>query len=290
MNRFFRRLLAPALAGLMAAATLSTLSVPAQAQESSWERINETKTIRLGVAPYAPFSYKDALGTAPGGVKQGSDTWRGIAVMLGADIANALGGKIEIVELSWAGAIAAIQTGQVDLFFGLDGTPQRAAAIEFIHTPVYKYGVVFFGKEDLPAKTWADLNKPEIKLGIVNGTNFDSMVQEFAPNATVQRFPSTSEVLAAFQTGQIDGTIATPSAADAAKAKMRKGEVSLLEGPSIFLPILAAIPPQKDQRWRDFLETTFAYMNDVGTTKKIYQNELAISGVPAEQVSKNFIQ
>ena len=51
MNRFFRRLLAPALAGLMAAATLSTLSVPAQAQESSWERINETKTIRLGVAP-----------------------------------------------------------------------------------------------------------------------------------------------------------------------------------------------------------------------------------------------
>ncbi|WP_412842209.1 hypothetical protein, partial [Brucella tritici] len=42
-----------------------------------------------------------------------------------------------------------------------------------------------------------------VKLGIVNGTNFDSMLQEHAPNASVQRFPSTSEVMAAFQTGQI---------------------------------------------------------------------------------------
>lgn len=286
MNRLLRRILAPAVAGFaLATAALA----PAFAEDSVWKRIHETGTVRLGVAPYAPFSYKDPRG-GEGGVRQGSDTWRGIAVMLGKDIADDLGANVEIVELSWASAIAAIQTGQVDLFFGLDGTPQRAAAVEFIHTPVYKYGVVFFGREDLAAATWADLNKPEIRLGIVNGTNFDAMVQEFAPNATIQRFPSTSEVLAAFQTGQIDGTIATPSAADSARAKMRKGQVSLMQEPSIYLPILAPIPPQQDQRWRDFLETSFAYMTDSGETRKIYQGELAASGLEPEQVSTGFIQ
>lgn len=286
MNRFFRRMIASAVAGLMlAAATVA----PVSAQESVWKRIQDTKTVRLGVATYAPFSYKDPRG-GEGGVKQGSDTWRGVAVMLGKEVADNLGANVEIVELSWASAIAAIQTGQVDLFLGLDGTPQRAAAVEFIHTPVYRYGVVFFGREDLAAATWADLNKPEVKLGIVNGTNFDAMVQEFAPNATLQRFPSTSEVLAAFQTGQIDGTIATPSAADSAKAKMRKGQVVLVQEPSIYLPILAAIPPQQDQRWRDFLETTFAYMTDSGDTRKIYQSELQASGLGPEDISVGFIQ
>lgn len=286
MKRFFRRIIAPAVAGLLLAAAAVA---PVSAQESVWQRIQDTKTVKLGVAPYAPFSYKDPRG-GESGVKQGSDTWRGIAVMLGKEIADSLGANVEIVELSWASAIAAIQTGQVDLFLGLDGTPQRAAAVEFIHAPVYRYGVVFFGREDLPAKNWEDLNKPEIRLGIVNGTNFDSMVQEFAPNATVQRFPSTSEVLAAFQTGQIDGTITSPSAADSSKAKMRKGQVTLLEEPSIFLPILAAIPPQQDQRWRNFLETSFAYMSDSGDTRRIYQDELQASGLEPEDISVGFIQ
>ncbi|MFP1645360.1 transporter substrate-binding domain-containing protein [Pontitalea aquivivens] len=287
MSKILRRLLAPVLATALAFATTAPA---AHAQDSSWDRINESKVVRLGVAPYAPFSYKDALGTSGGGVKQGSDTWRGVAVMLGQEVAKSLGAEIEIVELSWAGAVAAIQTGQVDLFLGLDGTPQRAAAIEFIHTPVYKYGVVFFGREDLSVGNWADLDRPDVKLGVVNGTNFDSMLQKFAPNASIQRFPSTSEVLAAFQTGQIDGTIATPSASDTAKAKMNKGQVALLKDPAIYLPIVAAIPPQQDQRWRHFLETTFAYMTDVGTTQAIYQQELAASGIKPEDVSVEFIQ
>lgn len=286
MNRLIRRMLTPAIAGLMLAASAVA---PSFAQDSVWKRIQDTKTVKLGVAPYAPFSYKDPRG-GEGGVKQGSDTWRGVAVMLGQSIAEDLGANVEIVELSWASAIAAIQTGQVDLFFGLDGTPQRAAAVEFIHTPVYKYGVVFFGREDLAAGTWADLNKPEVRLGIVNGTNFDAMVQEYAPDASVQRFPSTSEVLAALQTGQIDGTIATPSAADFAKSKMRKGQVVLMQEPAIYLPILAAIPPQQDQRWRNFLETSFAYMTDSAETRKIYQAEVAVGGLKPEDVSIGFIQ
>lgn len=287
MSKTLRRFLGPVLATALAVVTLAPA---AHAQDSSWDRINETKVVRLGVAPYAPFSYKDALGTSEGGVKQGNDTWRGVAVMLGQEVANSLGAEVEIVELSWAGAVAAIQTGQVDLFFGLDGTPQRAAAIEFIHAPVYKYGVVFFGRDDLPVSTWADLDNPEVKLGVVNGTNFDSMLQKFAPNASVQRFPSTSEVLAAFQTGQIDGTISTPSASDTAKAKMNQGQVVLLNEPTIYLPIVAAIPPQQDQRWRDFLETSFAYMTDIGTTQAIYQQEMEASGIKPEDVSVGFIQ
>jgi polar amino acid transport system substrate-binding protein len=286
MKRFFSRLIAPAITGLaIAAATLS----PASAEESVWTRINETKTLKLGVAPYTPFSYMDPRG-GEGGVKRGNDTWRGIAVMLGKEVADNLGVELELVELSWAGAIAAIQTNQVDLMFGLDGTPQRAMAVEFIHTPLYKYGVVFFGREDLNANSWDFLNNPEIKLGIVNGTNFDNMLRDFAPNANVQRFPPNSEVLAAFQTDQIDGTVTSPSAADIAKAKMGKGHTVLLEGPEIFLPILAAIPTQADQRWRHYLETTFAYMRDVGTTREIYQQEVATSGIKPEDVSVGFIR
>lgn len=287
MKKLLSGFIAPVFAAALA---FGAAPQAVQAQDSTWERVNKTKELRLGVAPYAPFSYKDMVGTDGVGVKQGRDIWRGVAVLLGKEVAESLGVEVEIVELSWAGAIAAIQTNQVDLFFGLDGTPQRAAAIEFIHAPAYKYAVVFFGNEALEINSWADLNKPEIKLGVVNGTNFDSMIQKLAPNANLQRFPSTSEVLAAFQTGQIDGTVATPANSDTAKAKMKKGQVALLRDPAIYLPIVAAIPPQQDQRWRHFLETTFAYLSDVGTTRDLYQQELAATGIKPEDVSVEFIQ
>lgn len=291
MKRFLCQLPQIFAGFLMALLVLAPASSAWSQDASTWARINETKVLRLGVAPYAPFSYKDPIGTAPGGIKQGSDTWRGIAVAMGSNIGEALGVKVEVVELSWASAIAAIQNGQVDLFFGLDGTPTRAAAIEFIHEPVYQYAFVFYGKDEVKADTWADINKPEVTIGLVVGTNFESMVKEYAPNVTVKNFQSNSEILAAFQTGQIDGTITTPASADLARSKMDKGKVSQLNEPAIFLPILAAIPPQgADQRWRDFLETSLQYMSDSGLTRNIYKKELINSGASEDRVNTLFIR
>lgn len=277
-------------AGALMALSLVVGSATAEAQESIWQRVNDTRTLRLGVAPYAPFSYKDPIGTAPGGLKQGNDTWRGISVRMGMNLAEALGAEVEIVELTWASAIAAIQNGQVDLFFGLDGTPQRAAAVEFVHQPVYRYAFVFYGKDEVKADSWTDLDTADITIGLVVGTNFETVLAEFAPNATVKRFQSSSEVMAAFQTGQIDGTITTPASADLSRAKLKSGKVSLIDGPAIYLPILATIPRESDQRWRHFLETSLQYMSDTGTTRRLYRDELTAAGVPAEQVSTLFIQ
>ncbi|NKW10814.1 transporter substrate-binding domain-containing protein [Ochrobactrum tritici] len=68
-----------------------------------------------------------------------------MAVIIGQRIADSLGAKVEIVELSWSGAIAAIQTGQVDLSLGLmapRSVPLQSSSFirRFINTASYSSG------------------------------------------------------------------------------------------------------------------------------------------------------
>lgn len=251
------------VAVIAVAASITMVAVPASAQSASasasattgistWERVRSSKTLRLGAAVQDPFVYKDPA----------SGEWRGISVDIAARIAKALDAKLEIVELSWAGGIAAIQNNQVDLFIGFDGTPERAAAIEFINVPIYRYGFAFYGNEKVNATSWSSLNSPSVAIGVVLGQNFDTVTTLRAPRAKIRRFPTQADMLSAFQANQIDGMIVTSGGALMAKTKIGKGKITIVKNPETWLPILASIPPQSDQRWRNFLTTTLSYLAD----------------------------
>ena len=125
------------LAGLLFAMAAPT----AYAQsKSTWDQITETKTLRLGVAISEPWYFKDANSTEEGGgVKVGNDVWRGIGTLLGKEIADAMGVKLQLVETTWSNAVAGLQSNQFDFMFILDPTPQRALSVDFTPAPVLWY-------------------------------------------------------------------------------------------------------------------------------------------------------
>lgn len=283
----------PRLALAAAAASIVFLAAPAHAQTaasasagpaaqasafSSWERVRSTKVLRLGAAVQDPFAYKDPA----------TGDWKGISVDIAQRVAKAVDAKLEVVELSWAGGVAAIQNNQVDLFIGFDGTPERAVAIEFINAPLYKYGFAFYGNEKTNASSWSTLNNPATTIGVVLGQNFDTVTSQRAPKAKIKRFPTQADLLAAFQANQIDGMVITSGGALMAKTKIGKGKITIIKGPETWLPILASIPPQADPRWRNFLTTTLTYLADTEFTLNTVGVNYVARGADREGVNTYF--
>jgi polar amino acid transport system substrate-binding protein len=91
----------------VAAVAVLCCSALAQETKSTWQRIMDTKTLRVGLANGEPLAFKDTTNsTAPGAVKFSDVTWRGVGPVLADLIAKALGVKLVIVESSHASSIA----------------------------------------------------------------------------------------------------------------------------------------------------------------------------------------
>lgn len=123
----FGLLPAAGLVATGAALAGASQAVAQEANESTWDRIMRTRTLRVGAAAYEPWYFKDeARGSAPGGVLVGDMMWRGIGIGVGKAIADALEVEMAVVETTWANAVAGLQSNQFDIMFVLDATPVRA--------------------------------------------------------------------------------------------------------------------------------------------------------------------
>jgi ABC-type amino acid transport substrate-binding protein len=101
---------------------LATLAIAPRARaetppESTFDRVRRTHVVRVGaVGGQAPYCTRDLA----------SGEWRGFIPDFGRDLAKALDAKAEFVETNWGNAVLDLQADKVDIFFGLNPTPQRA--------------------------------------------------------------------------------------------------------------------------------------------------------------------
>ena len=266
--------------GLALALTL-VLGLPdGQTQEkSTWQRIMESKKLRVGAAPAEPWYFKDTTpSTAPGAVKVGNAVWRGVGPAVGKELAEAMGVELEIVETTWGNAVAGLQAGQFDVMFLLDGTPKRALAVDFVPVPLLWYPVVVLGKEDLKIQAWRELNDPKHKIGTVLGSSMDQFFTKNASRATVSRFQNNNELLAAFQAGRVDGIVVVGPYAELARARINMGKVWVPK-PAAALAAGTAIRYDVDTRWKDYLTTSLQYFYTTGQIQDIYNQFLEFRGV-----------
>jgi len=269
---------------LIAACIAATIAPPALAQESTWDRVIRTKELRIGAAPTEPWFLKDTSNsTLPGAVKSGDDTWRGVGPMLGKEIADAMGVKLTIVETTWANAVAGLQANQFDVMFMLDPTPARAMAVAFVW-PLLWSPYAMIARDDLVITNWSDLNDPKFRVATVSGTAPDALMTKFAPRATVSRFGSTGEAIAAFQSGRVDGALTTSQTADTTRARLRMGKTLVLK-PVTAMPTGAAMRKEADRRWQDYLHVAVHYNYNVGKIQEFYEQFVAFRGLDPKQVA-----
>jgi polar amino acid transport system substrate-binding protein len=145
------------LSAFLVAATATLAN--AQSTPSALERIEQTKTLRVGMAEFAPFVVKDTKT----GQLQGFEV--DVANQLVAD----LGVKLELVEAAWPTIIAGLQADKYDVVMsGMKRTLQRAESVSFSE-PYVSLIEKAMVREDSGINSWADIDKAGNRVASVLG-------------------------------------------------------------------------------------------------------------------------
>jgi polar amino acid transport system substrate-binding protein len=261
-----------ALGGAALVTVATARSTQAQNQGGMLQQIRDRGELRVGAASGEPWFYKD----------QRSDQWYGIGWGVAVALARELNVKPVPVETTWGNAVAGLQAGQFDLMLVLDATPQRALAVDFPVQPMFYYAQGVLVRDGLSVKKWDDLNKPEVRIGVILGTSPDRDVSARLTKAQIERFPSGDETAAAFQAGRVDAISLFHPALVMLRARVKRGTV-LLPEPIRESTTSAGVRRDADKSWRDWLGLAMAYFYTTGETQKIYEEYLTFRGIDPSQ-------
>jgi polar amino acid transport system substrate-binding protein len=276
-----RRLLPVFGAGAATVAALGGIrgAVAQPAATSTWDQIMQTTRLRVGAALTEPFYFRDNTNSqAPGAVRVGDVVWRGLGPRLGEAIARAMNVQLEMVEVTWGTAVAALQANQIDTMFILDATPERALAVDFVPTPALWYPISALVKNDFRPQTWAECNDPAVRVGVTLGSSTDQTLTRLSPRANIQRFQQAGEMFAAWQANRIEAAFTTGPTADLAIARLRTGQNRIIR-PVVAVPGGAAVRKEQDQRWASYLNTCVAYYYNAGITQTFYEEYMTFRGL-----------
>ena len=270
MHAFFRLLLNRQLFATVIALLLSFTALQSWAQTNTLQKIKQAGELKIGVAQGDPWYFRDPS----------SGTWSGLGVMVGEVIAKDMGVKLVPVETTYGNSVAALQAGQIDVMFVLDATDERKKAIDFPTKPLLWYAQGVLTRENLVAKSWSDLDKPELKLGVALGTATDRDLSKRLTQTKLERFTNTDETIAAFMSGRVDGIAFYHPALVIAYSKIKKGKVQIPQ-PVVALPTSAGIRRESDTAFRDFLDVQFTKMYTSGQIQSLYAQYLKTKGLDA---------
>ena len=224
LSRIMRRLLIITLGVL---GTLILLSGCGQSDDS-WERIQESGVLRIGVDPtFPPF----AVAT--------SDTVEGIDIDLARTLAAELGLEPQFSHFGYDGLYDALTTGQVDvLISALVIAPERTKEISYT-TPYFDAGLyLFFPDSGRFAKGIGDMNGATLAVELGSLGHVEALKRQKQINGlTVLPYESIDSAMAAAVEGE----------ADAALVDYVSGRLFLRDNPAAahltFAPISGASEP-----------------------------------------------
>ncbi|MDO6589432.1 amino acid ABC transporter [Loktanella sp. D2R18] len=256
------------VAALATAATLS--AVPASAQEmSTWDQIQETGVLRIGVTQAPPwFSKNPATGE-----------WdSGLGITIGQNMADTLGVDLEVVEVTWGTAVAALQSNKIDAMPVLDPKPDRAMSVAFPSNPLLYISLAVLANEDLAADTWAELNSEDVSIAVPQGSSMDTYVTANLPLADIQRFPDNGAAIAAYQSGRVDAVSLFHPPLLAARQRLGTGQL-VIPTPAFSSPTSIAVRQEDDQRFLNWVDTSIFYWYETGQTQGWYADFLTEFGL-----------
>jgi polar amino acid transport system substrate-binding protein len=272
-----RKVLAGAALGFAAGAL-----PPLGAQAGTLEETKKRGTFRVGVTQAPPWFSKDP--------KTGQ--WSsGLGISMGKAMADALGAKLETVEVSWGNAIAALQSDKIDIMFMLDATPERKQAVDFPESPLLYYSLAVLARDDLAATAWNDLNKAGVRVAVPQASSMDRFVSEHAPKADIQRFPDNAAAIAAFQSGRVDAVCLFHPPLLAARQRLGKGKI-VVPTPAQSQASSAAIR-KGDPEFVAWVDKQLAEYYKSGQTQKWYEaalNDFGLDPKLAPPIMKEMIK
>lgn len=211
------------------------ISAPSWAGDS-WQRINQTKTLRVAVALNAPWVIRQ-----PDGQLVGHD------VELASILAEDLGAKPEFIVVPFTGLIDAVTSGNADIAAaGLAITPERARAVTFSEpTGFQEISTVATPNAIDPIGAAGTLKKGS-KVAALAGSTDLAAARSAWPDTQVTAYPSAAEAVAALVEGHVDALVAT-NPVPRTVASMYDARLRLVGGPLRRTPEAFAIAPDNER-------------------------------------------
>ena len=258
----------------LAAATASP-ALAQSAADNTLDRVRAAKVMRIAVLPgELPYFNKDLA----------TGNWSGFCLEMANDIAKLLDVKLEYIESTYGNSILDLQSNKIDVGFALNPTPQRALVVDFCGS-VFHHPFGAMLKKGLEAKTWADIDKPEVTIAVDAGSANETVARRFAPNATIKSLKSRDEVMLEMSSGRVDCVVNALVLGLTAIAKNPNlGTYKILQTPSVAIPSSMAVRRESDKRWRDFLAVWVEYNRGIGQMREWFTKGLSLAGVKPEDV------
>jgi polar amino acid transport system substrate-binding protein len=266
------------IASVAAAGAASNWASQAFAQaetESAWARIHRTKVLRIGaVAGAAPYYHKDLA----------SGEWQGFMIDFAKSLAGSLNVKLDINETTWGNSVLDLQSNKIDVFFGLNPTPQRALVVDF-SDPLFNNAFVLVARKDFSPKTWEELNKPDVKVAVDIGSSHDQMVTKMLPNAQIIRLEKAADATLAVQTGRADCQVLAVVLALTVMSKNPTIGHIVLPTPTQATTTNLGFRKEADRQWVEYVNKWIAQTRASGKVKQVVlANMQTLSGVKPDQV------
>jgi polar amino acid transport system substrate-binding protein len=210
--------------------------------------------------------------------------WGGAAIEMADSIAKLLGAKHDYVEATYGTSVLDLQSDKVDLAFVLNPTPERALAVRFAH-PMLIHPFGCLARPGLAPKTWADIDKPEIRIAFDIGSLHETVAKRFAPKAQHVGFPNRDQALLALQSGRADvDVLAALLGLSAVVKNPALGRWYLLGQPTVALPSSLAVQYEPDTRFVDVLNAWLDFNRGIGQLREWIIGGLELEGVKREQI------
>lgn len=244
----------------------SALTFSAFAQADRLEDIQKQGYITVGTTgDYTPFSHYDGK------------TFTGYDIDVAKYFAKEMGVKVKFVQTTWKNLIPGLQSDKYDIAMGgITRRTSRQMAADI------SQGYMTFGKCFLVATgktaafdTLAEVNRPDVKVGVnIGGTN-EKFAEQYLPNATLVRFENNLDVPKAVASGKVDVMITETPEALYYQVTDKKLEASRAENP--------------------FTKSQFGYLIPAGeqrllNTVNFMMDEMKLKGIDTQIMHENHLQ
>ena len=273
-QRVTRRLMAAGAALLPAAALMSQANAQT-ANESTFERVQRTKILRIAVLPgQLPYFQKDLA----------SGEWSGASIEMAKDIAKVFGATLEYVESTYGNSVLDLQANKIDLAFALNPTPARALSIRFTHpVMIHPYGCI--ARKGFAPVTWADIDKPDVKIIVDIGSLHEVAARRFASKAEITGFKTPDEAYLAMQGGRGDVMIqAAMVGLSALGRNPNLGTYRLLTNPQVALPSNLGVRREPDTRFVEVIDAWIDMNRGTGQIREWLIGGIEKTGIKREAI------
>ena len=195
----------------------------------------------------------------------------GLDADLATLIADAMGVKLNVQKMAFAGLLPALETGSIDMIISnMTMTPDRNLKVAFVG-PYLTSGKGLLTKRSTLAKALKleDLNSPQFTFVALKGSTSEAVTRKGAPQAKLLTAATENEGVQMVIDGKADGMLADfPICVVAAYRHQGSGLVPV-KAPITYEPIGIAVPrgdPQLVNWLENFLQNIekAGYMKDLG--------------------------